>query len=131
MKLGDISVQDIYILWAISAPILLFAGWWVTTKIQSDHIRIITRSLIISITCGFSGIGTDSAAIIVPTWALLITPELILNGIFGIIIWWVLVLAVYYVVSFIYKKLKKPLINRKRIDCMKNHNKHFKNDSAR
>ena len=106
MKLGDILVQDIYILWAICAPILLFAGWWVTTKIQSEHIRIIVRSLIISITCGFGGIGTDSAAVILPAWSLLLIPELIFNGIFGIVFWWVLVLVIYHITNFVYKKLK-------------------------
>jgi len=106
LKLGDMSVQNIYILWAICAPILLFAGWWVTKKIPSEHIRIITRSLIISITCGFGGLGTDSAAVILPAWALLLTPTLEFNGLAGIVIWWLLVLAIYYVINFVYKKLQ-------------------------
>ena len=106
MKLGDISLQDIYILWAICAPILLFGGWWVTKNIKSNHFRTITRSLIISITCGFGGLGAHSAAVIVPAWALLLTPTLELNGLFGIVFWWFIVLAVYYFINFVYKILK-------------------------
>ena len=126
LKLGDMSVQNIYILWVICAPIFLFAGWWVTKKIQSKHIRIITRSLIISIACGFGGLGTDSAAIILPAWALLLTPTLEFNGLAGIVIWWILVLAIYYVVNFMHKKLQSKqaaMLNASRHKALKNYSK--------
>jgi hypothetical protein len=102
---GNMNLEEIYMLWAICAPILLFVGWWITKNIPSVHIRMITRSLLIAITCGFGGFGTDSAVVVVPAWALL-TPRVDYRGIYGIIVWWILVLAVYYLFYFINKKLK-------------------------
>jgi len=105
LELGDMSVQNIYILWAICAPILLFAGWRVTKKIQSKHIRIISRSFIVALACGISGFGTDSAVVLLPAWALII-PQVNYSGIYVIVIWWVLVLVIYYLTNFVYKKLQ-------------------------
>ena len=105
LKLGDMSVQNIYILWAICAPILLLAGWWVTKKIRSNNIRIILRSFTVALACGISGFGTDSAVVLLPAWALLI-PQVNYSGIYVIVIWWVLVLVIYYVTNFVYKKLQ-------------------------
>jgi len=99
------NLKEIYILWAICAPIFLFVGWWITKNVSSVHIRMISRSLIIAISCGFGGFGTDSAAVIVPVWALL-TPRAEYRGIYGIVIWWIIVLAIYYIIYFIYKKIR-------------------------
>jgi hypothetical protein len=41
----------------------------------------------------------------VPVWALL-TPRAEYRGIYGLIIWWIIVLAIYYIIYFIYKKIR-------------------------
>ncbi len=95
--------QNINFLWAIYGPVFLILGWWVTWKnISSIHVRIVLRSLVIATAFGFIGIGTDSAAIIVPAWSLL-TPAANFVGIVAILFWWVIVLLVYYVFYLIYK----------------------------
>lgn len=105
------SLQNIYILWAICAPLLLIAGWWVTKFISSEEIRVIIRCLIVAITFGFQGFGGHSGGLVVPAWAL-VTPRADYGGVFAILLWWVLVLAIYYVSKIIYNKLKAKKVTK-------------------
>ncbi len=83
----------IYTVWAITAPVLLWLGWRATRESNSIHTRIILRSLVAAVACGFSGIG--SSGVLVPAWALM-TPRVNFAGFFAILVWWVLISIGYY-----------------------------------
>ena len=89
------SYQIIFLIWLISAPIILWFGWRKTKDSQPEYYRILIRSLLISTALGFSVFGTHSAAIFVPWWMFLTTKYFYL-GILSLLIWWVIVSLILF-----------------------------------
>ncbi len=96
---------DLIIVWAVFAPTAIILIWWFTKNEHSIHIRATIRSLVIAFSSGFAGVGTDSAAIVIPLWSL-VTPRANFVGLYGIGIWWAIVLICYYACYFVYQKIK-------------------------
>jgi xanthine/uracil/vitamin C permease (AzgA family) len=95
-----------YVIWLTLGPLLLIIGLLWVRKIPGNLLRTIARSFILAFILGFSGIGSDSAVIIVPAWAQL-TPATDFSGASSILVWWIVLFIFHSLFNFVAIKMKK------------------------
>ena len=99
---------EIYVVWAVIAPLAILSAWFLTRALKSSNIRVAIRSFVIAFACGFVAVGSDSAAVILPLWV-----PVVLHGnlvaLRGIFILWIIVM----VLSFLVRALNRKMLAKK------------------
>ncbi len=113
------SANETQILWAVLAPIAIISAWFATKSRFSSSIQIVIRSFVIALSCGFVGVGTDSAAIIIPLWKLVFV-EGNWRGVNGILAWWLFIVIVYFTIHILALKLSSKRQKQENIESNEN-----------